>query len=188
MKNVREFLICALVLAFPLLAHAHCDTLGGPVVSDARLSLENGNPTPVLKWVKPEYEEQVKNIFKSVLLVRQKGPEAKELADMYFFETVVRLHRAGEGAPYEGLKPAGSDPLISELDGALSSGSPEKLLNMISETTSSGIKVRHSRALAAKKKSGDSIQAGREYVEAYVEYIHYVEQLYRDASGEKESH
>lgn len=182
--------IFALVLALfiPVIAQAHCDTMEGPVVSDSRLALEKKDPFPVLKWVKPEYEEQVRRIFQKVMLVRQKGPEAEELADMYFFETVVRLHRAGEGAPYEGLKHAGEDPVISELDRSLLSGSPEKLLKMVSDAVSSGIKERYSRAFETKKNSGKSVQAGREFVDAYVKYIHYVEQLYKDASAVEGEH
>jgi hypothetical protein len=43
--------------------------------------------------------------FTKTLAVRKQSKEAKELADMYFFETLVRIHCAGEGAPYTGLKP-----------------------------------------------------------------------------------
>jgi hypothetical protein len=43
------------------------------------------------------------------LCVRTLDLEAKALADRYFFETLVRLYRAGEGAAYKGLKPAGRD-------------------------------------------------------------------------------
>jgi hypothetical protein len=84
---------------------AHCDTLDGPVVQTARTALEKGDITPLLKWVRVEDEKEIKDAFEKTLAVRRKGAEAKELADMYFFETLVRIHRAGEGAPYTGLKP-----------------------------------------------------------------------------------
>lgn len=96
-------------LLFPGIASAHCDTLDGPVVMAAKMALEKGDVTPVLKWVKSEYEGEILEVFNKTLSVRRKGREAKELADIYFFETLVRLHRASEGAPYEGLKPAGTD-------------------------------------------------------------------------------
>src|SRR3990172_5644367 len=76
---------------------AHCDTMDGPVVVEARAALEKGEVTPALKWVKPEYEEEVKAAFAKAIQVRSKGPEAKEVADAYFLETLVRLHRSGEG-------------------------------------------------------------------------------------------
>ena len=49
------------------------------------------------------------------------------MADLYFFETVVRVHRAGEGAAYNGLKPAGLDegPVIPIAEKAIETASPE---------------------------------------------------------------
>jgi hypothetical protein len=34
-----------------------------------------------------------------------------------------------------------------------------------------------------RKHADESVEAGREYVEAYVQYVHYVERLQVDASG-----
>ena len=85
---------------------AHCDTLDGPVVKTAKTALEKGEVTPILKWVKKENETEIRDLFKKTLTVRSKGKEAQELADMYFLETLVRLHRAGEGDRPE---PAHSD-------------------------------------------------------------------------------
>lgn len=86
---------------------AHCDTLDGPVVAAARVALDKGDNTPVLKWIRAGQEAEVRTAFEQALVERTKGPEARELADRYFFETLVRVHGAGEGAPYTGLKPAG---------------------------------------------------------------------------------
>jgi hypothetical protein len=88
-----------LIVLLPQTANAHCDTLDGPVVAAALVALENGDVTPVLKWVTRENEPEIRAAFSRTLAVRGKGPEAKGLADMYFFETLVRLHRAGEGEP-----------------------------------------------------------------------------------------
>lgn len=90
---------CFPIFASSSFVYAHCDTLGGPVVAVAKQALEKGDVTPVLKWVKKENEGEIRAAFKKTLTVRSKGPEARELADMYFFETLVRLHRAGEGPP-----------------------------------------------------------------------------------------
>lgn len=110
------------LLCLPLLAYAHCDTLDGPVVQTARESLEKSDITPVLKWVQVKDEKEIRAAFDKALAVRAMGPEAKELADMYFFETLVRIHRAGEGAPYTGLKPgAAVDPAVALADKALES-------------------------------------------------------------------
>ena len=107
-KKFLVGLICALALLLPQMAAAHCDALDGPVISEARVALEKDDVTPILKWVMPEYENEVRQAFAKTLQVRALGAQAQELADLYFFETLVRVHRAGEGAPYTGIKPAGA--------------------------------------------------------------------------------
>jgi len=127
-------------------AVAHCDTLDGPVVKTAETALQTGDITPVLKWVKEEDEAEIKDLFKKTLVVRSKGKEARELADRYFLETLVRLHRAGEGMPYTGLKPAGAvAPAVVEADKALESGSAENLIKLITEAASQGIQEGSTR-------------------------------------------
>jgi hypothetical protein len=162
---------------------AHCDSLDGPVVQDARLALEKGDPTPVLKWIKQEQEGEIRNALKQAIAVRGKGDDAKALADRYFFETVVRIHRAGEGEGFTGLKPANNvDPGIAAADRALQSGSAKELAMHLSAAVSEGIQKRFTVALERKKHAADSVEAGREYVEAYVDYTHFVESVNRLAS------
>lgn len=170
----------------PNVASAHCDTLDGPVVMTAKTALETGNLTPVLKWVKPDYEHELKTAFAKTLAVRGKGAEAKELADTYFLETLVRLHRAGEGAPFEGLKPAGLKlpAAVVEGDKALETGSADKVIHILKHNVEEGIHARFEKVMALKKHENESVQAGRAFVDAYVEYIHYVEGLYVIASGQ----
>ncbi|GAB4350285.1 MAG: DUF6448 family protein [Candidatus Abyssubacteria bacterium] len=172
-----------LVFGFPAVAAAHCDTLDGPVIADARKALADGDATPALKWVKPEHEAEVRAAFEKVLAVRTKGPEAKELADMYFFETLVRLHRAGEGAPYTGLKPAGSDlpVVVVRADTSFETGEVDNLVTLITDDVAAGIRKRFHHAYKAKQHADDSVEAGRGFVAAYVEFVHYVERLHQDA-------
>ncbi len=165
----------------PNIATPHCDTLEGPVIKDAKLALEKGDITPVLKWVKKEYEAEVKEAFKKTLIVRNQSKEAKELADMYFFETLVRVHRAGEGAPYTGLKSEKPEPIIVEADKALETGAVEALIKKITNLVAEGIKERFAQTKEYKKNIDASVEAGRKFVEAYVEFTHYVEKLYMDA-------
>lgn len=182
----RLVLLAALVLVgLPRVAAAHCDTLEGPVVAAARVAVEKGDITPVLKWVKLEHEPEIRSAFARTLAVRGESPEAKELADMYFFETLVRVHRAGEGAPYAGLKPAGTDlgPVVAGADAALASGSVEGLVRLVTGDVAAGIRERFARTAAARKHSDESVEAGRRYVEAYVEYVHYVERVHAAAAG-----
>jgi hypothetical protein len=189
-KSSNLILIASAFLAYllilPISAGAHCDTMDGPVVSDAMVALEKGDITPVLKWVKPEGEKEVRDAFAQALIVRAKGPEAKAMADTYFFETLVRVHRAGEGAPYTGLKPAGAEvePAIVESDKALEDGSVDTLVKIVTSDIAKGIRDHYSVAKEAKAHKDDSIESGRHYVEAYVKFIHYVERLHQDASSE----
>ncbi|MDD5643610.1 MAG: DUF6448 family protein, partial [Syntrophales bacterium] len=123
-------------------------------------------------------------VFQKTLRVRTKGPEAKDLADRYFFETLVRMHRASEGEPYTGLKPAGAiEPIIQAADQALEKGAAEQLAQHLTEQVAKGIKERFQVAEAKKKRAEESVAAGREFVRAYVEFVHYVEKIHQDASG-----
>ncbi|MEW6668450.1 MAG: DUF6448 family protein [Thermodesulfobacteriota bacterium] len=171
------------------LVFAHCDTLDGPVVKTARAALERGDVTPVLKWVKKENEAEIRSLFKKTLTVRGKDGEFQELADMYFLETLVRLHRAGEGEPYTGLKSAGAvEPAVVEADRALEGGSVENLIKLITEAASEGIRERFHRAKEAMKHADHSVDAGREFVDAYVQFTHYVERLYLDSTLQAAHH
>src|SRR5512136_2711206 len=82
-------------LVLPVRAIAHCDTLDGPVVKDARKALAEGKVTRVLKWVKAKDEGQVRAAFRKALAGRGSGAKVRRAADMRFFETLVRVHRAG---------------------------------------------------------------------------------------------
>jgi hypothetical protein len=180
----------AIIFLFSRTARAHCDTMDGPVVIAAKLALEKGEITPVLKWIKKEHEAEIQAAFKKALMVRNKGPEVKELADMYFFETVVRLHRAGEGEPYTGIKPAGTklEPAIAAADKALESGSVEILVKMVADDIAKGMRERFEHAMTAKKDADKSVEAGGEFVAAYVEFMHYVERLHLDAASKAAHH
>lgn len=177
------------VLLLPQPASAHCDTLSGPVIADARLAFEKGDVTPVLKWVRPADEAEIRDAFASALAVRKSGAQAQELADRYFFETLVRVHRAGEGAPYTGLKSAAPEPIVAATDKALEKASADELTHMMTEALASGIRTRAERVLKAQKHANHNVAAGREYVAAYVDFVHYVEGVHEKiASGASHGH
>lgn len=168
---------------------AHCDTLDGPVVQTARVALETSDITPLLKWVRIEDEKEIRDAFEKTIAVRAKGAEAKELADMYFFETLVRIHRAGEGAPYTGLKPGEAvDPAVAMADKALESGSVDKMIDVLTKAMTNGIRERFQHAIETKKHADDSVAAGREFVDAYVIFTHYVEGLHAIIRGNGDHH
>jgi len=169
----------------PRPASAHCDTVDGPVVKDARAALESKDVTPVLKWVRPDKQTEIHEAFQNTLRVRVLGPEARALADRFFFETLVRVHREGEGAPYTGLKPAGTavDPGIAAADAALETGSVEPLVSLLAAEVDTGLRHRFAEATKARKHAAASVENGRRYVAAYVEFVHYAERLQRDATS-----
>ena len=173
-----------IILFIPRLVMAHCDGMDGPVVKAAQNALASGDVNLVLIWVQKADEQEIRQAFERTLAVRKLGAEAKELADMYFFETLVRIHRAGEGAPYTGLKPAGRDlgPAIPLADQVVTSGKVDPLVTLITDETRKGLTERFDNALKARNYSPADVEAGRAYVQAYVTFIHYVERAFEAAS------
>jgi hypothetical protein len=179
--------ITALILGAAA-AQAHCDGMDGPVVAAARRALATGNVAHALVWVQEADDGEVRQAFERTMAVRKLGPEAKELADYDFFEAVVRIHRAGEGAPYTGLKPAGRDlgPAIPAADRALDSGSVEPVERLL--TVVSGLRKRFREVVEAKTHAAHDLKAGRRYVRAYVSFVHYVERLHEAAQTPPHGH
>ncbi len=187
MRFHLPFAVLAAVLfaLYPRPAHAHCDTLDGPVVKDARTALETRDVAPVLKWVAADAEGEIRQAFAHALAVRGLGAEAQSLADRFFFETLVRVHRQGEGAPYTGLQPAGAEvePGIAASDRALETGSVDTLVALAAREVELGLRKRFLRVSEMKKRAGESTAGGREYVAAYVAFIHYAEGVMAAAAG-----
>ncbi|HEY6929973.1 MAG TPA: DUF6448 family protein [Thermoanaerobaculia bacterium] len=177
-------------LFVPTLAAAHCDTMDGPVVASAKIAFEKGDVTPVLKWVRPEDEKEIRAAFARAMAARAGSKEARELADTWFFEALVRVHRAGEGAPYTGLEPAGTpiEPSITLADQALAAGDPADLIRAVGGKVADGIRERFVKAAEAKKHAEESVAKGRAFVAAYVELTHYVERLHADATSAAAPH
>lgn len=174
----------ALFTLSPGVARPHCDTLDGPVVKTARRALETGKVNPVLAWVRPQDEAEIRAAFTRALAVRKAGGAARELADTWFLETLVRVHRAGEGAPYTGLEPAGADlpPAVRAADAAIDGGSPAALEELLVASVKEGLHERFA-ALAAETRPGEDVKAGRAWVAAYVPYVHWVEGVHAAAEG-----
>ena len=168
----------------------HCDGLDGPVVTLARKALEAGNVNPVLPWVRAEDEGEIRRAFGHALAVRKLGPDARELADTHFFETLVRIHRAGEGAPFTGLKPAGRDlgPAIPAADRALEDGSVDAVVRLVTDAVAQGIHERFHAVWNNRHFDPSDVEAGRKYVEAYVPYVHFVERLFDVAKESAHAH
>ncbi len=182
------------LLLMPLSAEAHCDAVDGPVATAAIEALDSQNVNLVLPYAPAAAEPELTAAFKQALVVRGKGPEAKALADRYFMETAVRLHRVGENAPYTGLKPAGVDfgPAIPAAEKALESGELRPLVHLMSQQVGREIAERFEKAqarqIAAKAPTRrEEVQAARERVSAELAFIGFVEGIYLAATADGHS-
>ena len=172
----------------------HCDALDGPVVKAAQRALEARDVNLVLPYVHKDGEGEVVRAFEKVIGIRESDPAAREIADLYFFETVVRVHRAGEGAPYTGLKPAGLDvgPAIPAAERAIESGSAEELVRLLAETVREEVKRRLERVTHLRGRAEMGVHEAREYVQAMLGLQVYAHKLNQFAKvgphGEGEAH
>jgi len=168
----------------------HCDSLDGPVVRAARHALETGEVTPALAYVPASAEDEVRATFDAVLPVRALGHEERLVAERLFFETVVRLHREGEGAAFTGLQPAGLDvgPVIPLAEEAIESGSAEDLTTFLGAVLTDELH----RRLAALGELGDarngSVEREREWVEATLGFQTYSQTLFETLESQPHAH
>ena len=175
-------LLSVALIFLPAEVSAHCDTMDGPVVKAAQRALATRNVNLVLIWVQEKDEAEILQRFRQTLAVRRLNRQARNLADSYFFETLVRLHRAGEGEPYTGLKPAGTDlgPVIPLADKALRDGSTDALLKLFAGPEQADIQTRLRDIKTKNNFNENDVAAGREFVKAYISFMHYVEHLYEE--------
>lgn len=180
--------LAGLLGAFGLFAGsvpAHCDTLDGPVAVEVRAALAQGDVTPVLKWVTAADDKEVRDLFARVIKAREQGPDAKEVAESYFLETVVRLHRQSEGASFTGLKPAGSmAPPVAMADKAITDGTGEEMAGRMGKHVTEAFLEKYRPLMEARKHKDESVEAGRTYVAAYIVFLHFVEGLHNYLHGE----
>ncbi len=146
----------------------HCDSMDGPVVTAAREALEQHDVRLILPFVKADGEAEVTTAFERAQGARNGNPAVNEVADLYFFDTVVRVHRAGEGAPYTGLKPAGlsEGPVIPVAEHAIETGDASELIALLTAKVRSEIEHRFRETMERKPHASESVEAGRAYVEA----------------------
>jgi hypothetical protein len=189
-KQLLWFAGVVVLMTSPAL-FGHCDGLDGPVVQAGRKALATENVNLALIWVQPSAGKELTEVFKKVLRVRGLGPEQREVADSYFLETLVRLHRMGEGEPYTGLKPAGRDvgPVVRAFDRALETGSEDELLGLFAEKDRATIRREIGTLRARKSFEQDDVAAGRKFVSGYVKLLHHLQEVHAgDAHKATTSH
>lgn len=162
---------------------AHCDTMDGPVIKDAKIAIERNNINYVLKWIQPQDENELKDAFLLMMKVRKLNPDAMVLADKYFLETLVRLHRSGEGVPFTGVKPSGTpiDEKILAADKSIETRNLSPLKGLVPKELIPELEERFDKVMSLKDYDVNNIEAGRAYIESYVQFSKYAE-------GEEENH
>jgi hypothetical protein len=171
-------------------AQAHCDAVDGPVAKAVQKALEDGNVNPVLAYAPATAEVEIKTAFEKSRNVRGLGVDARALADQAFMETVIRLHRAGEGAAYTGLKPAGGDygPVIPAAEHAVVSGDLAKLKSVLVEEIDHALSERLAHVRELQKgpldpKTAAEVPQARERVSAELGFITFAEALRQAVHG-----
>lgn len=179
----RGFASLVLVMMFTLFsasqAFAHCDSYDGPVIKDALKAFQQNNVSLVLKWVNPEHEREIKSLFDKTLKVKKTADkEISQIVETHFLETLVRLHREGEGEPYTGLKPVGSvTPVIHMADKSIANNSADVLVTKLKAHIENDILEKYKLVQELSKTKDESVEKGRAYVAAYVNYTHTLEGL-----------
>lgn len=136
----------------------HCDSMDGPVVRAAARALDLDDVDVILPYVAAGDEEPLRLAFDRARKARACGENAAAVADLYFFETAVRLHRAAEGAPYTGLKPAGLDvgPVIPLAERAIDADDPSDLADFLA----AAVRAETSQRFAALRSARDEAARG----------------------------
>ena len=167
----------------------HCDSLDGPVVVAARHALDVDDVDVVLPFVPVDGEDEVRAAFDLTRKARIQGPEARQVADLYFFDTVVRVHRRGEGAPHTGLKPAGLDvgPVIPLAEAAVETGDAEPLIAFLQRAVREEVQQRLADVQTLAAATGTGVPAARAYTSAMLGLVVWSHRLWR-ATTQRHGH
>lgn len=187
-RSIKNIITGAFLLIFMIIgtipASAHCDSYDGPTVKDALTALETNNVSLVLKWIDKEQESVIIPLFKKTYSLKNGDKETYKIVETHFLETLVRLHRETEGAPYTGLKPAGTtEPIVLMSDKALNDKDINSLLNPLGNHIDKVLKEKYEKVAALELVKNSSAEKGREYVAAYVDYTHTIEALHKIIEG-----
>lgn len=171
-------LVGLFLLLFNVPIYAHCDSYDGPVIKDALKALDSNKVELVLKWIDSSQEKEVIALFNKTYKLKKGDKEVYTIVEKHFLETLVRLHRETEGAPFTGLKPAGSmTPLVEMADSSIDNNTIEEVSKAVVSHLEEVIKERYATVMKLHKTKDNSVEEGRAYVHAYVEYTHTLEAL-----------
>ncbi len=178
-KFTLMLFLASFILVFTNPISAHCDSYDGPVIKDAERALETNNVNLVLKWVSEEQEKEITILFQKTYELRNGDKGVYEIVEKHFFETLVRLHRETEGAPYTGLKSAGTTKQIIHMtDKALNENNVDDFLLKLNDHIDKVVREKYQKVSVLDKVKDDSVEKGREFVAAYVDYTHTIEAIH----------
>ncbi len=176
--NTRSLLLGFAFMLASISGFAHCDSYDGPVIKDALKALDQNNVQLVLKWIEPQQEKEIISLFDKTYSLKNSDQQVYTIVEKHFLETLVRLHRETEGEPYTGLKAAGSmTPLIALADNSIAKNSVEEVVTTVTNHLEQVLRERYAKVAELSKTKNKSVQQGRAYVEAYVQYTHTLEAL-----------
>ena len=187
MKAIKKinniFAKATILLGFMLLvfvspSFAHCDSYDGPVILDAQKALKQENVSYVMKWVESKNEKEITDLFQKTIKLKNGDKEIYNIVEKHFLETLVRLHRETEGAAYTGLKPAGSaSPIVQMADKSIENKEVKTLLGNLDKHIGIVVAEKFEKVNELSKVKDNSVEQGRAYVAAYVDYTHTLEAI-----------
>ena len=194
-KLVMRSLLAMVLICGAQAARAHCDSIDGPVAKAVEKALATGNVLPVLAYAPASAEAELRSAFEQSRKVRALSPDARALADRAFLETTIRLHRAGEGAPFTGIKPAGIDygPAIPAAEQAIATGDMSKLRAVLVEEIDEALRdrlahVRETQKASKEPQSAAEVAGARQRVSAELDFITFAESVRQAALGKGSAH
>jgi len=180
-KKTRIFAILVVIMFTGISGtlYAHCDSYDGPVIKDAVKALETNNVNLVFKWIDQKDEPEIVDLFNKTYALKSGDQEIYAIVEKHFLETLVRLHRASEGEPFTGLKPAGSaEPIVKMSDKALEDHNIDDLLEKLDDHINSVVREKYEKVITLDKTKEETVEKGREYVAAYIDYTHTLEAIH----------
>jgi hypothetical protein len=176
---MRLILVCSIVFAATVCsprAAAERDLADEIVAQAARDALRTGDFTPIVIWVQKPQEQALHAAFRQTQAVRVLNREARELADEYFVDVAVRLHREAERDLFDGPARRAATRALAEHDG-------EIVVDVIVDRMRANLRARLRDVAQRRDFARGDVAGGRAYVASYTAFLRYAAALYAAATA-----